>query len=285
MKLLSNQNELNAKTKLTLALCTVLALSASALNAQDNDKDKSQGGTGSASKSEIGTAGQAGQASQLSRTDEKFVRDAARGGMMEVHMGRMGVQQAQNSQVKQFAQKLIDDHSKANTELQQFASKKGITLPQEREDITSTSSPGSESSAVGAPGAGTATTTPADASTSPESKGAPGQDRGVSSASGSDNDMKKLHGLTGSDFDREFVRLAVKDHQKDVREFEQGSKKVEDQELKSWIEKTLPTLREHLQMAQGLQSTVGGAGAPGADAGNSSTGTGTSSGTPSDQLK
>ncbi len=284
MKLPSNQNELNAKTKLTLALCTVLALSATALNAQDDGKDKSQGGTGAATKSEIGTAGQAGQAGQLSRTDEKFVRDAAKGGMMEVHMGKMGVERAQNSQVKQFAQKLIDDHTKANTELQQFASRKGITLPQEREGITSTSTSSTESSAAGAPGAA-ATSTSTDPSTSSESKGAPGQDRGVSSASGSDSDMKKLHGLTGSDFDREFVRMAVKDHQKDVREFEQGSKKAEDQELKAWIEKTLPTLREHLQTAQSLQSTVGGAGAPGADAGNSSTGTGTSSGTPSDQLK
>lgn len=285
MKLLSNLNQWNAKTKWAIALCTVLAMSAASVSADDT-KDKSQGGPGADSKSAIGTAGQPGQqASQLAKADEKFVHEAARGGMMEVHMGKMGVQQAQNSQLKQFAQKLIDDHTKANSELQQFAAKKGITLPRESEGISSTTAPGSDYAAKEPT---TSTTTSTDPSTSPESKGAPGQDRGLTSSGGSDNEMKKLHGLTGSDFDREYIRMAVKHHQKDVREFEQASKKVEDQELRSWIDKTLPTLREHLQTAQSLQTTVGGAGAPGTDAGtssgNSSSGTGTSSGTPSDQL-
>jgi putative membrane protein len=279
MKLLSNLNQLNAKTRWAIAVCTVLAMSAGSISAQD--QDKSQGGTGADSQTRIGRAGQSGQ---LSRTDEQFVRDAARGGMMEVHMGKMGVDKAQNAEVKQYAQKLVDDHSRANSELRQFASRKGITLPQERDGITSTT-PGTTStdpSAVGAPGTDSGT------STSSESKGAPGVDGGtvISKDSKAQSEMKKLHGLTGTEFDREYVRAAMKHHEKDVQQFEQASKKVEDQELKGWIEKTLPTLREHLQSAQRLQTTVGEAGAPGSDAGtssdNSSSGTSTSSGTPSE---
>ena len=284
MKVPKKENQLNAKAKLTLALCTVLAMSAGSVRAQDDNKN--QGAPDSGTKSQIGTAGQAGQAGQqsgqLDRADEKFVRDAARGGKMEVHMGKMGVEKAQHSGVKQFAQKLVDDHGKANTELQQFAAKKGITLPQETPGLTSTDPSRPDSSAVGAPGTESGTTS-STSSTAPESKGAPGRDSGASS--GSDSEMKKLHGLTGTDFDREYIRMAVKHHEKDVREFEQASQKVQDQELKAWIEKTLPTLREHLQTAQGLQTTVGGgAGAPGADSSNSS-GTGTSSGTPETELK
>ena len=136
MKMLSNLTEMNAKTKLAFALCTVLAMSAASVRA-DDDKDKNQGTPDSGTKSEIGTASQAGQgAGQLDRMDEKFVRDSARGGKMEVHMGKMGVEKAQDSQVKQFAQKLIDDHTKANAELQQFAAKKGITLPQDSDSLT-----------------------------------------------------------------------------------------------------------------------------------------------------
>ena len=104
--------------------------------------------------------------------------------------------------------------------------------------------------------------------------------------------MQKLHGLTGTEFDREFIQMAVKHHEKDVREFEQASQRVQDQELKSWVSKTLPTLREHLQTAQRLQSTVGGAGAPGTDSGsdtgkstNPSSGSSQSSGSPEYQLK
>src|SRR5687767_4306180 len=90
MKLKSNI--MKSKTKFVIALCTVLAMSACSLVAEDQEKDKSQGGTGSQSKLETGTSTPSGQ---LSRSDEKFVRDAAKGGMMEVHMGKMGTQQAQ----------------------------------------------------------------------------------------------------------------------------------------------------------------------------------------------
>src|ERR1051325_1242369 len=71
MKLLPNQIETNAKTKLTLALCTVLALSGASLRAaDDNDKDKDKGGAGTATNT------QAGKAGQLSRTDERFIKEA-----------------------------------------------------------------------------------------------------------------------------------------------------------------------------------------------------------------
>ena len=250
MKMLSNLTEMNAKTKLAFSLCTVLAMSAASVRA-DDDKDK--GTPDSGTKSEIGTASQAGQgAGQLDRMDEKFVRDSARGGKMEVHMGKMGVEKAQDSQVKQFAQKLIDDHTKANAELQQFAAKKGITLPQDSDSLTSTgtSNTDKDSSAVGAPGNDSGTT-----STSPEGKGGPGRDRGATS--GGDSGMQKLHGLTGTEFDREFIQMAVKHHEKDVREFEQASQRVQDQELKSWVSKTLPTLREHQKMAHETAEAVG----------------------------
>jgi putative membrane protein len=274
MKLLPNQIETNAKTKLTLALCTVLALSGASLRAaDDNDKDKDKGGAGTATTTEAGKAG------QLSRTDERFIKEAARGGMMEVHMGKMGVQQGQNAQLKQFAQKLIDDHTKANQELKQLASSKGLTLPEQGAGITGTDSSTSATEAAGAPGTATGTSSDTDRNYV--------RDKSSDAKDTAHADMKKLHGLSGTEFDREFVRLAVQDHQKDVREFEQASRRVQDQELKSWIDKTLPTLREHLQAAQNLQSQVG-AGAPGAAIGtqsdssrNQSSGTSTSSGTSS----
>src|SRR4051812_20875797 len=122
MKLFGNQINVNAKSKLALALCTMLALSASALRA-DDDKDSSKGGAGNDSTAT------SGRSSSLSRSDEKFIKDAAHGGWMEVQMGKLGLQKSQNDQVKQFSQKLIDDHSKANAELKQIAATKGVTLP------------------------------------------------------------------------------------------------------------------------------------------------------------
>lgn len=65
----------------------------------------------------------------LSSADQKFVMDAALGGMMEVELGRWAAQKGTTDGVKQFGQRMVDDHSKANAELMSLASRKGITLP------------------------------------------------------------------------------------------------------------------------------------------------------------
>jgi len=65
----------------------------------------------------------------LSSEDQKFVMDAAIGGMMEVELGRWAAQKGTTEAVKQFGKRMVDDHSKANTELMSLASRKGITLP------------------------------------------------------------------------------------------------------------------------------------------------------------
>jgi len=66
-------------------------------------------------------------------------------------------------------------------------------------------------------------------------------------------DIEKLGKLSGRDFDKQFVSMGVKDHEKDIKKFEKASGKAKDPELKAWIDKTLPTLREHLAMAQKLK--------------------------------
>lgn len=65
----------------------------------------------------------------LSSADQKFVMDAALGGMMEVELGRWAAQKGTTDGVKQFGRRMVDDHSKANTDLSSLASRKGITLP------------------------------------------------------------------------------------------------------------------------------------------------------------
>lgn len=61
--------------------------------------------------------------------DHHFVMDTAMDGMAEVELGKLAEQKAESSDVKQFAQRMVDDHSKANDELKSLASSKNITLP------------------------------------------------------------------------------------------------------------------------------------------------------------
>jgi putative membrane protein len=61
--------------------------------------------------------------------DMKFAMTAAQDGMTEVELGRLAVQKGTSDAVKQFGQRMIDDHSTANQQLMQLASSKGMTLP------------------------------------------------------------------------------------------------------------------------------------------------------------
>src|SRR4051812_11176573 len=61
--------------------------------------------------------------------DKKFVKDAALGGMTEVELGKLAAQKATRDDVKQFGQKMVDDHTKANDQLKEVATKQNIPIP------------------------------------------------------------------------------------------------------------------------------------------------------------
>jgi putative membrane protein len=65
----------------------------------------------------------------LSAADRTFAMKAAQGGMAEVKLGELAKDHAQSQAVKDFGQKMIDDHTKANDELKSLAAQKNITLP------------------------------------------------------------------------------------------------------------------------------------------------------------
>src|SRR5690242_1369516 len=65
----------------------------------------------------------------VSAADRKFAIAAAQGGMAEVKLGELAVKNGASDSVKKFGQRMVDDHSKANDELKQIATNKGIALP------------------------------------------------------------------------------------------------------------------------------------------------------------
>ncbi len=66
---------------------------------------------------------------KLSAADKTFMMNAAKGGMMEVEMGKMAAQNGQNADVKKFGNRMVTDHSKANNELMALAKEEGVSLP------------------------------------------------------------------------------------------------------------------------------------------------------------
>ena len=66
-------------------------------------------------------------------------------------------------------------------------------------------------------------------------------------------EQRKLRGLHGAAFDREFAAYMVKDHKKDISDFEKQAKSG-DKATRTLAADTLPTLRKHLETAQSLAS-------------------------------
>ena len=85
--------------------------------------------------------------------------------------------------------------------------------------------------------------------------------KGLTLSGGLDKEQQaekaRLEKLDGAAFDQAYTNLMVSDHTKDIKEFEAAAKSS-DQAVKSFAEKTLPTLREHLKMAQDAKAAVSG---------------------------
>lgn len=78
-----------------------------------------------------GAAGQAASGGKLSAGDEKALKDMAQANINEVAAAKIALSKAESSEVKAYAQKMVDDHSAALTKVQTVAEQKGVTLPTE----------------------------------------------------------------------------------------------------------------------------------------------------------
>ncbi|MGH9820235.1 MAG: DUF4142 domain-containing protein [Pyrinomonadaceae bacterium] len=145
--------------------------------------------------------GATGKSDKLTGGDERFIKEAASGGMMEVELGKVAADKAQNSDVKAFGKRMQDDHSKANQELKTLASNKGVSIPAELDKKHK-------------------------------------------------SQLDKLSKLSGAEFDRQYMKEMVDDHKKDVQEFQRAADKARDADVKKFASDTLPTLKEHLDLAQ-----------------------------------
>lgn len=137
---------------LALGLCLVSAVAAAQTPGRTSTNDANGSGARARDKAQLGagidtppaTTGTAAlpvnngapvnnnvPAPRVSARDRSFFDDAARGGMAEVTLGGLAKERAQRDEVKQFAQRMIDDHSKAGEELNQIGAKLNLTAPRE----------------------------------------------------------------------------------------------------------------------------------------------------------
>ena len=146
-------------------------------------------------------------ANEKSTADATFAQKAAEGGMAEVKLGQLAEQKGTNPAVRDFAKRMVQDHSKSETDLQNTASRENMALP-----------------------------------------------------TGIDKDDQatydRLSKLSGDAFDRAYAHDMVKDHTKDVADFQKEVKDGHDEAIKNYAAQTVPTLESHLEMARRMEQTV-----------------------------
>ena len=148
------------------------------------------------------TAAFAAEAEDTPPAPTVFVTKAAQDGMTEVELGKIALKKSENPQVREFAQRMVTDHGKANQELAALARSKGIDAPKDLD---------AEHNAM----------------------------------------VKALDSQHAASFDAEYSRHMNMDHTKAISLFEAASKSS-DPDLAGFAKKTLPTLKEHKQMASKL---------------------------------
>jgi len=97
----------------------------------------SSGASGSSSQSASGasdtsaTSKSTSAGKSLSKADQNIMKEMAQSNIAEIETAKIALSQSKNDQVRDFAQKMIDDHTQAQKDLEQLAQSKGVTLPSE----------------------------------------------------------------------------------------------------------------------------------------------------------
>jgi len=60
--------------------------------------------------------------------DQKFLKDATEGARTQVELGKLAQEKGSSDAVKEFGKRVVEDHSKTSTDLEQLAAKAGVSV-------------------------------------------------------------------------------------------------------------------------------------------------------------
>jgi putative membrane protein len=140
--------------------------------------------------------------SQQAIIDQSFVRKALEGGAAEVQLGQLAQQKSQSDDVKQFGQKMVEDHTQLGDQMMKpIAKQLGVKEP----------------------------------------KGPSKKDKEL---------IAKLEGLSGQQFDEEYIKAMLKDHRQDLKEFKDEAQMAQDPNVKQAAQEGAGMISQHLQLIE-----------------------------------
>jgi putative membrane protein len=135
---------------------------------------------------------------------------------MEIQMGKLARKNSQSKQVKAYGEMLIKDHTLADKQIMQLARRQDLDL-----------------------------TMPA-----------PKNETEQAEMQASMDAMKRLETLKGEEFDREFAKLMVEDHQKAIDLIEGTLTTTTDDKVRGLLNKVLPVIKEHKRTAETINKKL-----------------------------
>ena len=156
----------------------------------------------------VSTPASSGKKMKEATMDKRFMREAGRGNAAEIQLAELAQKNGESADVKDFAQMMITDHTKANAMLSPIAQKAGLApfppAPLVKQQKT----------------------------------------------------YDRMAKLTGAAFDRAYISDAVKDHTKDVSDYQQAAGMVKNPDLNQYVTATLPVIEKHLKSAKEIHAKM-----------------------------
>lgn len=123
----TGQNETTSATPAPAGSSGTSGASGAAASGKDGSGAQSSSGSSDASAG----AAKSGAGKAMSKADQTIMRDLAQSNLAEIEAGKLALSQSKSDEVKTFAQKMVDDHTQSQKDLEQLAQAKGVTLPAE----------------------------------------------------------------------------------------------------------------------------------------------------------
>jgi putative membrane protein len=178
---------------------TAMAVTALVVTADDSSKDPGASASSSASSS---------KSAQNAGDKESIIKESAKMNMATEKFAELANEKAQNPQLKQYAQKLAQDHKKSQQELEKIAQKHNVTLPTALDDKCQ-------------------------------------------------QEISRMQGLSGQEFDREFAKGAIEGHAMAVAHLQQASSATTDTDLRQYTQSLLSKVKEHQREGREIARAVG----------------------------
>jgi putative membrane protein len=151
----------------------------------------------------ISAAAMGATSSPLSRQDISFLKDASELGRAEIQEASLATSRGTTDSIRQFANRMITDHSANNNQLTQIAGQYNVRIPMSLNRTHSA-------------------------------------------------DRTALSTMYGNQFDTQYLRNQVKDHQRALTVFQQEASSGQNADVRNLASQTVPTIQDHLRMAQDL---------------------------------